>query len=48
MELFLSGEYIHFDQILAWSKGGETILENLQLLCEKHNLAKGNLKYEEK
>lgn len=48
MELFLSGENIHFDHILAWSKGEETILENLQVLCEKYNLAKGDLEYEEK
>jgi hypothetical protein len=39
----VTGDSIHFDHILAWSKGGETILENLQVLCEKHNLAKGNI-----
>jgi hypothetical protein len=41
----LTGENIHFDHIKPWSKGGETTLENLQVLCEKHNLAKGNLDY---
>ena len=41
----LTGENIHFDHIFPWSKGGETILENLQILCAKHNLAKGNLEY---
>jgi len=41
----LTGENIHFDHILAWSKGGETILENLQILCAQHNLAKGNLNH---
>jgi hypothetical protein len=43
--LTLVGLNIHFDHILAWSKGGETVLENLQILCAAHNLAKGNLKY---
>jgi hypothetical protein len=38
----VTGENIHFDHILPWSKGGETTLENLQVLCEIHNLAKGN------
>jgi hypothetical protein len=41
--VMLIGEDIHFDHILAWSKGGETVLENLQVLCAKHNLAKGNV-----
>lgn len=39
----LTGDNIHFDHIKPWSKGGETVLENLQILCIKHNLAKGNL-----
>ena len=39
----VTGENIHFDHIKAWSKGGETVLENIQVLCAKHNLAKGNL-----
>jgi len=39
----VTGENLHFDHITPWSKGGETILENLQVLCSKHNLAKGNL-----
>ena len=39
----VSGNDIHFDHIYPWSKGGETILENLQVLCKPHNLAKGNL-----
>ena len=42
----VTGDDIHFDHILPWSKGGETTLENLQILCKKHNLAKGNLEYE--
>jgi hypothetical protein len=39
----LTGDNIHFDHIHPWSKGGETILENLQVLCAPHNLAKGDL-----
>lgn len=44
----LTGDGIHFDHIFSWSKGGETVLENLQILCVKHNIAKGNLEYPEK
>jgi hypothetical protein len=42
----VTGDNIHFDHIKPWSKGGETVLENIQVLCEIHNLAKGNLDYE--
>ncbi len=45
--IILTGKNIHFDHIKPWSKGGETVLENLQILCEHHNLAKGNLEYPE-
>lgn len=34
---------IHFDHIFPWSKGGETTLDNLQVLCSACNEAKGNL-----
>ncbi|MCG6162172.1 homing endonuclease associated repeat-containing protein, partial [Leptospira bandrabouensis] len=44
----LTGDNIHFDHIIPWSKGGETVLENLQVLCSKHNLAKSNLEYPKK
>jgi len=38
----VTGKNIHFDHIKPWSKGGETVVENLQVLCAEHNLAKGN------
>ncbi|WP_126245206.1 homing endonuclease associated repeat-containing protein [Chitinophaga rhizosphaerae] len=41
----VTGENIHFDHVTPWSKGGETTLENLQVLCDVHNLAKSNLEY---
>lgn len=41
----VTGEDIHFDHIKPWSKGGETVLENLQVLCARHNLVKGNVEY---
>lgn len=44
----VTGNDIHFDHIFPWSKGGETTLENLQILCKPHNLAKGNWEYETK
>ena len=44
----VTGENIHFDHIKPWAKGGETELENLQVLCEPHNIAKGTLEYPEK
>ena len=30
------------DHVAAWSKGGETTIENCQMLCKTHNQAKGN------
>jgi 5-methylcytosine-specific restriction endonuclease McrA len=30
------------DHVAAWSKGGETSIENCQMLCRTHNRAKGN------
>ncbi|MGH7951322.1 MAG: homing endonuclease associated repeat-containing protein [Limisphaerales bacterium] len=32
---------IHFDHIKPWSKGGETVFENLRVLCSDCNLGKG-------
>lgn len=44
----VTGDNIHFDHIKPWSKGGETVFENIQVLCAQHNLAKGNFELEEK
>lgn len=30
------------DHVSAWSRGGETVIENCQMLCRTHNRAKGN------
>ena len=30
------------DHVLAWSKYGATVLENCQMLCEKHNREKSD------
>ena len=30
------------DHIIPWSKGGKTIIENCQMLCERHNNLKSN------
>ena len=34
---------LHIDHIVPWSKGGETIIENLQTLCSKCNLGKRDI-----
>ncbi len=34
---------LHVDHVLPYSKGGKTTLDNLQTLCSKCNLGKGNL-----
>ena len=36
------GIELHVDHILPWSKGGETVDENLQAKCSQCNLGKGN------
>jgi hypothetical protein len=30
------------DHVTAWSKGGNTDIENCQMLCKTHNRMKGN------
>lgn len=30
------------DHVTAWSRGGETTMENCEMLCKSHNRAKGN------
>lgn len=36
------GIELHVDHKIPWSKGGDTILENLQTLCSKCNIGKSN------
>ena len=36
------GVELHVDHIIPWSKGGETIPDNLETKCKKCNLGKGN------
>jgi hypothetical protein len=37
------GLLLHVDHVKPWSRGGETIEENLQTLCETCNLGKSNV-----
>ena len=37
------GARLHVDHIVPWIKGGETVLENLQILCERCNVGKSDL-----
>ncbi len=34
---------LHIDHIVPWAHGGKTEMENLQTLCDKCNLGKGNV-----
>jgi 5-methylcytosine-specific restriction endonuclease McrA len=36
---------IQYDHIFPWSLGGEDTVENLELLCRKHNQEKGGRVY---
>jgi len=38
----MGGIELHVDHILPWSKGGETVQNNLETKCKKCNLGKGN------
>lgn len=42
----LPGLALHVDHIVPWSKGGETIVANLQTLCEHCKLGKSNMTVE--
>jgi hypothetical protein len=38
-----SKDNLHFDHVIPYSKGGSSIVaENIQLLCARHNLSKGD------
>lgn len=37
------GTELHVDHVVPWSKGGKTLLENLQTLCSTCNLGKSNI-----
>ncbi len=37
-----AGVELHVDHVIPWSKGGETVFENLQTLCSACNLGKSN------
>ena len=37
------GLELHIDHIKPWSKGGETLIDNLQTLCSDCNLGKSNI-----
>jgi hypothetical protein len=34
---------LHVDHLIPWSRGGETVIEKLETLCEQCNLGKSNL-----
>jgi Homing endonuclease associated repeat/HNH endonuclease len=38
------GVRLHVDHIVPWSKGGETTLANLRILCEVCNIGRSNVK----
>jgi hypothetical protein len=38
-----SGAKLHVDHIIPWSLGGQTVIENLQILCEPCNIGKSNI-----
>jgi hypothetical protein len=40
------GSLLRIDHVVPWSSGGETVLENLQTLCESCNQGKSNMRGE--
>lgn len=38
-----NGIRLHVDHVKPWGKGGETVLENLQVLCNMCNIGKGDV-----
>jgi Homing endonuclease associated repeat/HNH endonuclease len=38
-----SGARLQVDHIVPWSRGGETVVEKLQVLCEECNIGKSNV-----
>ena len=36
------GIKLHVDHIVPWSRGGETVFENLQILCDRCNIGKSD------
>lgn len=40
------GAKLHVDHIVPWSKGGETTIENLQILCNVCNIGKSDVEVE--
>jgi HNH endonuclease len=40
------GVRLHVDHVKPWSKGGETVLENLQILCNVCNIGKSDVEAE--
>jgi len=37
------GAKLHVDHVVPWSKGGETVIENLQILCNVCNVGKSDI-----
>lgn len=42
-----SGARLHIDHVVPWSEGGETVLENLRVLCEQCNIGRSNISEDE-
>jgi HNH endonuclease len=41
-----NGIRLHVDHVKPWSRGGETVLENLQILCNVCNIGKSDIELE--